>query len=137
MRNVNEFLKPSAIEICGHGLSLYVKADSQLDTTSPINLIKSRLVPAILIHDGPDDCYEGINSSRLQILGRVTAKIFLEERHTEDIELRVVPDNAMKGDIILGRDAIRNLSFDLFKEKSRYNARGRRKRNIKYRIKCF
>lgn len=92
--------------------------DSQLDTASPISLIKSRLVPVIFIHGGPDDCYEGINGSRLEILGQVTAKISLEERHADNIKLRIVPDNAMKGDIILGRDAITSLSFDLFKEKT-------------------
>lgn len=117
-KNINEFLKPSAIQISGYGLSLDLKVDSQLDTASPISLIKSRLVPVIFIHGGPDDCYEGINGSKLEILGQVTAKISLEERHADNIKLRVVPDNAMKGDIILGRDAITSLNFDLFKEKT-------------------
>lgn len=72
----------------------------------------------VLICDISDDRYEGINSSRLEILGQVTTKISLEERDT-DVKLRVVSDNAMKGDIILGRDAIRNLGLDLFKEKTK------------------
>lgn len=117
-KNTNEFLKPSAIQINGCGFSVCFKANSQLDTVSPISLIKSKLVLVVLICDILDDRYEGINSSRLEILGQVTAKISLEE-HGADVKLRVVLDNAMKGDIILGRDAIGSLGFDLFKEKTK------------------
>lgn len=88
---------------------------TQLDTASPICLVKSNIVPLDLISKSSDDGYEGINGSTLEVLGRVEAEIAIENLSADKVIFRVVSDHAMKCDTILGRDAIKLLDLTLVK----------------------
>jgi len=100
----------------GNGLTFSCELESQLDTASPISLIKSKYIPPILIHNISDSGYEGINGSGLEIFGQIEARISIDDRRADGMRLRVVSDQAMQCDVILGRDSIRILDLGLIRE---------------------
>lgn len=102
----NEFLWRIKLQMSSE-MSYGCELESQLDTASPISLVKSKFIPSNLIVKIRDNRYEGLNGSTLEILGQVNAKVIYENLIADNVILRVVPDLAMKKDTILGRDAIR------------------------------
>lgn len=118
-RSDNEFLKTVDLQISRDGLGHTQRCESQLDTASPISLVKSKFVPLNLIKGVMDDRYEGINGSVLEILGQVEVKVIAKDFVADDVIFRVVPDHAMKCDAILGRDTIRKMGLTLAKQREK------------------
>jgi hypothetical protein len=114
-QNDNEYRKIIALQIGKNELIIDQKCEAQLDTASPISLIKVKFVPLILVSKTADNHYEGINSSTLEILGGVKARIFMDDLSTDGAIFRVVPDSTIKCDAILGRDALKLLGLTLAK----------------------
>lgn len=117
--NDNEFLKTVELQISTNGLEYNQRCESQLDTASPISLVKSKIVPLKSVKEVVDGRYEGINGSILEILGQVEAKIFSKDFIADEVTFRVVPDHAMKCDAILGRDAIRKTGLAFVKQEEK------------------
>lgn len=119
-RSANEFLKTVELQLSTNGLSYNRKCETQIDTASPISLVKLRFVPSNLISEITEGRYEGINGSTLEILGRVEAKVLVEDLGASSVTFRVVPDHAMKCDTILGRDAIETFGLTLAKREEKH-----------------
>jgi len=120
-QNDNEFLEVG-VKISASDLEYNREFVSQLDTASPISLIKLKFIPSNLITQNTDNRYKGLNGSALEILGQIEAEITKAGSNANKIKLRVVPNYTMKCDIILGRDAIRSLDIVTIKrdEKREY-----------------
>jgi len=107
----NEFLEAIELRISRDNLEYSQKFVSQLDTASPISLIKSKFILSNLTVKDTGSGYVGLNGSALQILGQVEAKIIRGSSSADEVILRVVPDHTMRCDVLLGRDAIRSLNI--------------------------
>lgn len=82
----------------------FYSINSLIDTGSPISLIKYNIIPdKQLITKIPDQSFFGINGSRLDILGHFETDIEINENIFRMI-FRVVPDNTMTYDCLLGRN---------------------------------
>jgi len=110
-REGDEFLETIELRISRDNLEYSHEFVSQLDTASPVSLIKSKFIPSSLTIENTDNGYVGLNGSTLQVLGRVEARIARGSSSADGVILRVVPDNTMKCDVLLGRDAIRSLGI--------------------------
>ena len=119
-RSNNEFLEIVELQISKNGSKYSRECESQFDTASPISLVKSKFIPLNFVASVPDGHYEGINGSALEILGRVEVGIKGKEFSAENVLLRVVPDGAMKCDLILGRDTIKLLDLTLAKREEKH-----------------
>lgn len=78
-------------------------------------------IPSNLVEQAPNEHYEGLNGSALEVLGQIKVKILLDHFNADEVILRVMPNNVMKANCILGRDAMKSLGLSLatstFKEK--------------------
>jgi len=113
--NSNEFLKRAEVQLSATGLDCRIVVSTQLDTACPISLIKAKFIPPSSILHLENERYEGINGSVLKVMGGVTAKVCLEDAMTNDSILRVVPDQTIKCDMLLGRDILRKLDLTIAK----------------------
>jgi len=94
----NEFLETIKLRISRDNLEYSQEFVSQLDTASPISLIKSKFILPNLITENTDNGYIGLNESALRVLGRVEAEIIRGSFSANGMILRVVPDHTMKCD---------------------------------------
>lgn len=107
----DEFLEAVELRLSKNEIVFSQECVSQIDTASPISLIKSKLVPSNFISKISDSDYVGLNGSVLEVLGQVEVKIIGKDFCAENVTLKVMPDHTMKCDTILGRDAIRLLFY--------------------------
>ncbi|XP_036141752.1 uncharacterized protein LOC105830451 [Monomorium pharaonis] len=110
----NEYRRRVEVQISASELECRFITDSQLDTACPVSLIKARFIPPSLITRIKNEHYEGINGSALEVQGTVKAKICVENAIAESVTLRVVPERT-KCDVLLGRDALKNLGLTIIK----------------------
>ncbi|XP_076659907.1 uncharacterized protein LOC143363195 [Halictus rubicundus] len=86
-----------------------------LDSGSPISFIKRRFIPreCVMFDVGTEQFY-GLNRSSLQLLGCIEVTLIYDNIKYK-IMLRVVPDETMNSDLILGRDFMKISSLYLCK----------------------
>lgn len=111
----NEYQKRVECQLVNDGRNFRFEVNSQIDTASPISLIKAQFVPPSQRLESRNERYEGINGSALKVQGTTAAKITFENVSASKINLRIVPDNTMRCDVLLGRDAIKMLGLRLTK----------------------
>lgn len=68
-QNDNEFLEAVELRLSKNEIVFSQECVSQIDTASPISLIKSKLVPSNFISKISDSDYVGLNGSILEVLG--------------------------------------------------------------------
>ena len=86
-----------------------LKLDTLLDTGSPVSFAKDDFIPpSLVIPVVPEDNrYRGINDSALEVKGRVTAQITLDDRVQKNVSLLIVPARSMKASVVIGRDVLK------------------------------
>lgn len=85
----------------------YISLNPILDTGSPISLIRENLVQNMTLDSCSSLNYEGINKSKLKILGVVNVGIVIEDEYFR-ICLNVVTSDTMQYDCLLGRNFTAN-----------------------------
>lgn len=78
-----------------------------IDTGSPIFFVKKCYVPCkFVVVDTSRDRFCGVNGSGLRIIGRINVTLS-SDLGKYDVVLRVVPDDTLKGPLLLERDFIK------------------------------
>ena len=97
------------------GVKMCLRLYTLLDSGRPVSFIKLKYVPSeiISVEEGLKDKFRGINSSSLVVLGVITVSANVNKRLAESTRLLVVPDDTMQTSVVLGRDALNLLGFNL------------------------
>ncbi|XP_063994904.1 uncharacterized protein LOC135172646 [Diachasmimorpha longicaudata] len=103
-----EFREIVIFEILGSNGRKILNLDRQLDTGSPISIIKQRFVDeeSILPVDSQNLRYTGVNKSPIEILGKVIVRLTLFDQVKEDVVLFVVKEGTIRVSALLGRDIL-------------------------------
>ncbi|XP_025829865.1 uncharacterized protein LOC112904327 [Agrilus planipennis] len=103
------------IEINDCSVKRILDLDTQLDTGSPISLIKERFVEKGSIKHSQSVIpnYTGINNSPINILGIVNARVTLYERVEENIPLYVVSEETIRvSSDLMRQDGVLGVGYD-------------------------
>lgn len=111
----NEYLKVVEFVKNNNGTNFCFYINTQMDTASPVSLIKENLIPREWMEKLSSESYEGLNGSTLEVKWGVTLKIICDNAVAESVKFRIVKDTAMINNALLGRDALRLLGFSLNK----------------------
>lgn len=115
----NEYQRKALVEMNNGEIQGKFCVKAQLDTASPISLIKTKFVPFGLVSEIKKECFEGINGSVLKLVDMSIAKISFEQVIGDKVELRVVPESTMRCDLSLGRDAMKVLGLEVIKRSAK------------------
>lgn len=86
--------------------------EALVDTGSPISLIKEDEIDEMIENNDNLMNFVGINNSPLNILGSINTEITFEDK-AEEVELMIVDRDAIKTDLLLGRDFLRKFDSKL------------------------
>lgn len=115
--NTTAYLEDRPVSIPCYTLNIKLEVgqfSAVVDTGSPISLLCINCIPNSFHLEPYNEnlTFEGINGSRLCILGRLLQKIEINE-HITTLNFYVVPSNTIKCNCLLGRDFLCNADFEI------------------------
>ncbi|XP_011860339.1 PREDICTED: uncharacterized protein LOC105557649 [Vollenhovia emeryi] len=111
----DEFLKIVTFEVKNPMLHRVLCLDTLLDTGSAISIVKERFINNEVTKpvDNFVESFYGINRTKLNIRGKLTARVTLNGITQDNIVIYTVPENTMLTSAILGRDVLRAFGLAL------------------------
>ncbi|CAK9817732.1 Transposon Ty3-I Gag-Pol polyprotein [Anthophora plagiata] len=90
------------------------KVTAVLDTGSPVSFLSETLIPSHIIINPNNNSvqFEGVNRSRIKILGRLRQTLIVADCEAE-IDFYVIPRDTMSCTCLLGRDFITNDNLEI------------------------